>query len=63
MTDASSMHEAGHPNGFSGTTQKDRVGREAGEVFRMRETHIYLWLIHADVWLKPSQYCKLIILP
>ena len=25
-------------------------------------TYIYLWLIHADVWQKPTQYCKVIIL-
>ena len=24
--------------------------------------HVYLWLIHIDVWQKPSQYCKVIIL-
>ena len=24
-------------------------------------THIYLWLIQADVWQKPTQYCKAII--
>ena len=29
-----------------------------GRGFRVRETHIYLWLIHADVWQKPSQYCN-----
>ena len=28
----------------------------------MQGTHIYLWLIHVDVWQKPSQYCKVIIL-
>ena len=27
----------------SGTTQRD------GGVFRIGETHVYLWLIHADV--------------
>ena len=37
--------------------------REAGGGFRMRRgTHVYLWLIHVDVWQKPSQYCKAIIL-
>ena len=25
-------------------------------------THVYLWPIHADVWQRPSQYCKVIIL-
>ena len=28
----------------------------------MGGTHVYLWLIHVDVWQKPSQYFKLIIL-
>ena len=23
--------------------------------------YIYLWLIHVDVWQKPTQYCKAII--
>ena len=26
-----------------------------GAVFSMRGTHVYLWLIHVDVWQKPSQ--------
>ena len=30
--------------------------------FEREETHVYLWLIHVDVWQKPSQYCKAIIL-
>ena len=25
-------------------------------------TYVYLWLIHVDVWQKPTQYCKAIIL-
>ena len=25
-------------------------------------THVHLWLIHVDVWQKPPQYCKVIIL-
>ena len=29
----------------------------------MRErTHVGLWLIHVDVWQKPTQHCKAIIL-
>ena len=41
------------------------MGREVGGVFRMRAGvggHVYLWPIHADIWQKPSQYCKVIIL-
>ena len=25
-------------------------------------TYVYLWLIHVDVWQKPTQYCRAIIL-
>ena len=24
-------------------------------------TYVYLWMIHADVWQKPTQFCKAII--
>ena len=29
---------------------------------RMEQTHVHLWLIHTDIWQKPSQYYKVIIL-
>ena len=35
---------------------------EVRERFKTDETYIYLWLIHVDVWQKPKQYCKAIIL-
>ena len=29
----------------------------------MREgTYVYLWLIHVDIWQKPTKFCKAIIL-
>ena len=28
----------------------------------LEETCVYLWLIHADVWQKPTQYHKAIVL-
>ena len=34
----------------------DRVGG------RRERTYVYLWLIHTDVWQKPTQHCKAIIL-
>ena len=48
----------------SGTTQRDGVGREVvvGAIFQDGGTHVHLWLIHVDIWQKPSQYCKVIIL-
>ena len=42
----------------SGTTQRDGAGRGVQD----GGTHVYLWLIHVDVWQKSSQYCKVIIL-
>ena len=45
----------------SGTTQRNRVGRDVGVGFRRWGTHVYPWPIHVDVLQKPSQYCKFII--
>ena len=33
------------------------AGRQEGQ-FRMDMTHVYLWLVHIDIWQKPSQYCN-----
>ena len=30
--------------------------------FKREGTYVYLWLSHVDVWKKPTQYCKAIIL-
>ena len=37
--------------------------REVGGRFKRDGTDVYLWLIHVDVWQKPTQYYKAIILP
>ena len=44
------------------TTWRDRVWKEVGRGFRMKGTHVYLWLIYIDVWQKTSRYCKVVIL-
>ena len=33
-----------------------------GERFKKEGIYVYLWLIHVDIWHKPIQYCKAIIL-
>ena len=33
-----------------------------GGRFKREGTYVYLWLIHVDVWQKPTQYCKAIII-
>ena len=42
------------------TTQLDGMGWEVGGRVRKEGTCVYLWLIHVDVWKKPTQYCKAI---
>ena len=39
-----------------------RVGWEMGRGLRREGIHVYLWLIHVDVWRKPTQYYKAMIL-
>ena len=31
--------------------------------FKRERAYVDLWLIHADIWQKPTQYCKAFILP
>ena len=40
------------------TTFRGRMGWEVGGKFKREGTYIYLWLIHVDVWQKPTQYCN-----
>ena len=37
-------------------------GMGSGRSLKREGTYIYLWLIHVDIWQKPTQYCKTIIL-
>ena len=38
----------------------DGVG--VGGRLRREGTHVYLWLIHVDMWQKPAKHCKAIVL-
>ena len=38
------------------------MGWEVGGRFKRERTRVYLWLTDADVWQKPAQYYKPIIL-
>ena len=33
-----------------------------GDGFRKEGTYVYLWLIRVDVWQRPTQYCRAIVL-
>ena len=43
-------------------TRRRGMGRDVGGRFKREGTYVYLWLIRGDVWQKPTQYCKAIIL-
>ena len=38
------------------------MGWEVGGRFKREGKYVYLWLIQVDIWQKPTQYCKAIIL-
>jgi len=62
MTRASSMHEEGHSKLILGDNFEG-WGREGGRRgVHDGGTHVHPWLIHANVWQKPPQYCKVISL-
>ena len=43
-------------------TQKGGMGWEVRGRFKKERTYVYLWLIHVDVWQKPTRYCKAVVL-
>ena len=56
------MHEAGHSISVLLDSPKGWGGGGGGKGFQNGWTHVYPWVIHVDVWQKPPQYCKVIIL-
>ena len=47
---------------FSISVKYSIYRQEVGGRFKRKGTYVYLWLIHVDVWQKPTEYCKEIIL-
>ena len=56
------MDDSGYPKLVLWDNLEDGVRREVRGGFRMEGIYVYLGPIHIDVWQKPSQYCKVIIL-
>ena len=44
------------------TTYRGEIWWDVGGRIQREGTYVYLWLIHVDVWQKPTEYCKAIIL-
>ena len=62
MTSASLLHEAGHSKLVLWDNPEGWGGMGGGKGFQDGGTHAHPWLTHVDVWQKPPQYCKVIIL-
>ena len=56
------MHEAGHSKPVLWDNPEGWSGEEGGRGVQDGGTHVHLWLIHIDVWVKPPHYCKVISL-
>ena len=56
------LYEAGSSNPVLSDNLEEWDGVGGGRRFRREGTSVYLWLTDADVWQKPTQYCKATIL-
>ena len=62
MKSESLMPESGDTKPRFWDTPVGGGGEGGGKGVQVEGTHVHLWLIHADVWQKPPQYCKVISL-
>ena len=62
MTSASLMHEAGPSKLVLGDNSEGWGGQGVWRGIQDGETHVHPLLIHVNVWQKPPQYCKAIVL-
>ena len=56
------LYNRGGSTWWSVTTQRGGMGWEVGRTFKREGTFVCLWLIYVDIWQKPTQHCKAIIL-
>ena len=52
------LYDSGTSNQGSVTTSRGGMGWEVGGRLMREGTYVYLWLIHVDVWQKPTQCCN-----
>ena len=52
------MHEAGHLKPGLWDNAEGWGGEGGGREVQDEGTHVHPWVIHVDVWKKPSQYCN-----
>ena len=52
------LYDAGSSTSCSVTTWRGGMGWEVGGRFKKEGTYVYPWVIHGDVWQKPTKHCK-----
>ena len=62
ITSGNLLYDSGSSNWSSVTTQRGGMWWELRGKFKTEGTYVYLQLIHVDVWQKPTQHYKAIIL-
>ena len=62
MTSASLRHKAGHSMPVLWDNPEGWGGEGSGRGIQDGGTHVHLWVILVNVWQKPPQYCKEIII-
>ena len=48
------MYDAGNPKSLPCDNLEGGMGREMGAGIKREGTYVCLWLIHVDLWQKPS---------
>ena len=52
------MHEAGHSKPVLWDNPEGWGGEGEGSGVQDQGTHVHPWVIHANTWQKPPQYCN-----
>ena len=52
------MHEAGHSKPVLWDNPEGWGGEGEGSGAQDQGTHVHPWVIHANTWQKPPQYCN-----
>ena len=55
------LYDTGSSNSVLCDNLEGWDGWEVGRRLKREGTYIYLWLIHADIWQKPTQHSKAIV--
>ena len=62
LTSGNLLYNIGSSNPVLCDNLAEWEGVGGGKEVKREGTYVYLWLIHVEVWQKPTQHCKIIVL-